>query len=591
MKDPEKKKLSKKSIKNSVRLYPFIKPYRWSLLMGIVFLLLTSLTAVVFPFFFGNMIDAAKSDFTADVNKVGLSLMVLFILQAIFSYFRIYLFSSAIEKGVAELRKQLYTQIIKFPLSVFNKRRVGELNSRLSTDVTLIQETYNTTLPEFIRQTIIIVGGIISLFTLSVKLTFFMLTIVPMVALIAVFFGKFIKKFSKQTQDKLAESNVIIEESLQGISMVKSFTNESYEIKRYDKILQEVVGLNLKSARWRGAFASFIIFCVFGAIIAVVWYGSYLVQTTNEITIGQLTSFIIATALIGASVGGIATLYTQFLKALGATETMFELFDEETESIKNEDVETSKSTGEITFNNVSFSYPNRIDVEVLYHINVSIQAGEKIAVVGPSGGGKSTIANLIMKFYKPTDGEILLDQKSLNAWDLTDLRRQIAIVPQETLLFGGTIRENILYGKPNATEKEMIEAARIANALEFIDHLPEQFNTIVGERGIQLSGGQRQRIAIARAVIKNPSILILDEATSSLDSESERLVQDALEKIMQNRTSIIIAHRLSTIKNADRILVIEKGVIKEIGKHEDLIAQNQSLYKKLVDLQALEIYS
>lgn len=580
--------LSKSAFKNSLRLYRYIKPFQSQFYFGLFFLLLTGLTAVVFPKSMGDMLDAAKQPLLSDLNNAGWLLLIIFILQAVFSYFRIYLFSYVAENALVNLRADVYRHLVTLPMSFFNARRVGELNSRISNDVSLIQDTFTTTIAEFLRQIIIIVGGTFYLFTISVKLSLFMLAIIPVVSLLAVLFGKYIKKFSKLTQDKLAESNVVVEESLQGIAVVKSFTNEHYEVNRYKKSLNDVLSLSLKSAQWRGAFASFIIFCLFGAIIAVVWYGSYLVQTTGELSMGQLIAFILYTVFIGASVGGIATLYTQIIKAVGATESLLDIFDEKAEEVHVNSGVLPRLKGQIEVQNVSFEYSNRPDVQVLHNISFQVQAGQKLALVGGSGSGKSTIASLLFGFYKPVSGGIKIDGKLMQEYDLTELRSQIGIVPQDTLLFGGSVEENILYGNPKATHDELVQASKIANAYDFIMAMPDTFKTIVGERGIQLSGGQRQRIAIARAILKNPSILILDEATSALDSESEKLVQDALEKIMEGRTTIIIAHRLSTIKQADRIVVLEQGQILQQGTHDELIGAQDSKYRRMVELQNLQ---
>ncbi len=582
-------KLTKSTLKKSLQLYKYLAPHKGLFLIGLIFLFLTSATAVVFPKYMGQMLDAAKSSLSQDIHKVGITLFVIFLAQSVFSFFRIYLFTYVAEKALINLRTDVYGHIINLPMSFFNTRRVGELNSRISNDISLIQETFTTAIAEFLRQIIIIVGGIFFLFTISVKLTLFMLSIIPVVSILAVVFGKKIRSISKKTQDVLAESNVIVEESLQGVSVVKSFTNEFFEVNRYKTALQKVLELSINSAKWRGGFASFIIFCLFGSIISVVWYGSILVQNSSEnLSLGDLVSFILYTVFIGASVGGIASLYTQILKAMGATETLFEIFDEVPEKIEPV-TNTKRLNGEIIFSNVHFYYPNRSEKEVLKNIDITIKPGEKIALVGASGSGKSTIASLIFSFYTPTQGEILFDGLPQRNYSISYLRSQISIVPQDTLLFGGSIRENILYGKHHATEEELINAAKHANAYDFIMQLPNTWDTIVGERGIQLSGGQRQRIAIARAILKNPSILVLDEATSALDSESESLVQDALEKVMLNRTSIIIAHRLSTIKHCQQIIVLDKGQIMECGTHDELMKIEHGMYQKMVHLQSMEL--
>jgi ABC-type multidrug transport system fused ATPase/permease subunit len=372
---------------------------------------------------------------------------------------------------------------------------------------------------------------------------------------------------------------------MQGISIVKAFANEWYEIARYNGKIKEIVKIAIKGGKYRGYFASFIIFCLFGAIVAVVWFGVRL-SISGEMSVGQLISFVLYSTFVGASFGGIAELYAQIQKAVGATERVFELLEEIPEKIKDTLSDSDdKIKGDVSFKNVAFYYPSRKEIQVLKEVSFNANFGQKIAIVGPSGAGKSTIASLLLRFYDINGGEISIDGKNIYDYDLETLRGNMSIVPQDVILFGGTIRENIAYGKPNATEVEIIKAAKQANAYEFIKGFPEKFETIVGERGIKLSGGQRQRIAIARALLKNPRILILDEATSSLDSESEKLVQEALEILMEGRTSIIIAHRLSTIRSADQIIVLDDGTIKEQGKHQELIALENGIYKNLSNLQ------
>jgi ABC-type multidrug transport system fused ATPase/permease subunit len=588
LKEKEKIKVSKKSYKKSLRLFKYISPYKGTFFIGFLFLLVTGATSLAFPKLMGGMIDASKGTAIESINQIALTLLIVFIFQAVASFFRVYTFSYVTENALANLRTDVYKHLISLPMSFFASRRVGELNSRISSDVSVIQETLTTTIAEFIRQIIIIIGSIVLLSMISVKLTLFILATVPVIALVAVVFGKFIKKLSKQTQDKIAESNTIVEETFQGIASVKAFVNESFELNRYSGAVAGIVSFAMRGAKWRGAFISFITLCVFGSIVGVVWYGSILVQDSSSgLTIGNLISFILYTVFIGASFGGVATQFSQIQKAVGATENLLDLFDEKAEVINFdfEEGSDSKIFGEITFKNVQFAYPSRTELEILKSISFDIKQGQQVAIVGASGAGKSTITTLIQRFYDATAGSIKIDNKAIESFDLTTLRNQMAIVPQDVFLFGGTIKENIAYGKPTATIQEIEEAAKKANALDFVNSFPEQFETIVGERGIQLSGGQRQRIAIARAILKDPSILILDEATSSLDSESERLVQDALEKLMKGRTSIVIAHRLSTIKNADKIIVLDNGHIKEEGTHSQLMEKGDGVYRKLNNIQ------
>lgn len=589
--DSPKKKITKASLTKSLRLFRYIKPYSGTFAIGLVFLLLSSLASMVFPYFSGQLVDAAKSDLVDDINKIALILLGVFFLNAVFSFFRIYLFAIVTQKTLATIRQATYQHLIKLKMSFYSERRVGELTSRISSDIALLQETLTTTIAEFLRQILVIIIGIALLTYLSVKLTLLMLALVPVVVIIAIIFGKKIKGLSKEAQDKIADSNVIVEETLQGIAIVKAFVNESFEYLRYKKKTDDVIAISLKAALWRGAFASFIIFCLFGSIVAVIWYGVVLVQQhqldPNEgITIGELFTFILYSVFVGASLGGIADLYSQLQKAIGATENLLEILDEEQEDADDDSKEDLKvGKGEIQFQNISFSYPSRSDVEVLHNLSFDIKSGQQVALVGPSGSGKTTITALLLQFYQANEGKILIDGKTAQEYKLKTLRSTMAIVPQDVVLFGGSIYENILYGKPDATKQEVEMAAQKANAMEFIQDFPEKMETIVGERGIQLSGGQRQRIAIARAILKDPSILILDEATSSLDSKSENLVQEALDELMKGRTSLVIAHRLSTIKNADQILVLKDGELTESGTHESLIAKEGGLYRDLKSLQ------
>jgi ABC-type multidrug transport system fused ATPase/permease subunit len=583
--DLPKSKITASSLNKAKIIFKYAGKNRWKFFIGLIFLLLTSITALAFPKFMGMLVDCVNKKDGVLANKIALGLMLVLVLQSIFSFFRLSLFVNFTENTLANVRLALYTNLVKLPMSFFSQKRVGELNSRISNDISQIQDTLTTTIAEFLRQFILIIGSFAMLASINWKLTILMVSVVPIVGVAAVIFGKFIRKYSKTVQDKVAESQVVVEETMQGISIVKAFANEWYEIQRYKQRISEVVKIGIKGGQFRGYFASFIIVCLFGTIVAVVWYGVTL-AIAGEITVGQLFTFILYSSYVGASSGGIAELYSQMQKAIGATERVFELLDEVPEQI-NSDSATNieKIKGEVTFQNVAFSYPSRKEIQVLKNVSFKANFGQKIAIVGPSGTGKSTIASLLLRFYDIESGKILIDDKNIYDYDLETLRGNMSIVPQDVILFGGTIRENIAYGKPNATTEEIMLAAKQANAFNFVEGFPEKFETIVGERGIKLSGGQRQRIAIARALLKNPSILILDEATSSLDSESEKLVQEALEILMQGRTSIIIAHRLSTIRSADQILVLDNGEIKEQGTHKELIDLENGMYKNLSNLQ------
>lgn len=614
----DKKKVSKEGFNKALNIFRFTLPYKGTFFIGFIFLVLSQITSMSIPLLMGQMVGAIVSpqkpvnqalanipnngigqkiqsmlspqSVNLTLNDVTILFVVLLILQAAFSFFRVYTFTRVSEQSMRDLRKALYTKIITLPIPFFEKNRVGELMSRITTDITQLQDVLSITLAELFRQIFTLVGGIILISFLSSKLTLFMLMTFPFLVVAAIIFGRFIRKNSKKVQDELASTNIIVEETLQSINVVKAFTNEALEVKRYSSSVQKVVDYALKAATFRGGFISFIIFVLFGGVVGVVWYGGNLVLN-GELAFKDLFTFIIYTGFIGGSVGGLGDMYAQIQRTIGASERILEILDEKSEINVDEKVVSQKSevvatsTPKIAYKNVAFSYPSRPDMEVLKNISLEVKSGEKIGLVGYSGAGKSTIVQLLMRYYKLSSGQILVEGKNINDYDLTELRKKIAIVPQEVMLFGGTIYENISYGNSNASESEVIAAAKKANAFDFIDSFPEQFQTIVGERGVKLSGGQRQRIAIARAILKDPAILVLDEATSALDSESEKLVQDALDVLMQNRTTIIIAHRLATIRNVDTIYVLKEGEIAEKGSHDALISIEGGIYANLVKLQ------
>lgn len=582
-----KKKISLPGLRNLFKLYRYLKPYRVEYGIGLLFLLGSTLASLAFPKLLGELVDFGhKGDLANQINHIALLLVGVLLAQATFSYFRVILFNQVAEKTLADLRQSTFNHLIRLPMKFFQHRRVGELNSRISSDITLLQDALTTTLAEFIRQIIIITGGVTLLMLTSFKLTLFMLAIVPVIMILVVVFGRYIRKLSKLAQSQVADSNTVVEETLQGIQSVKVFTNEFFEMLRYRKITKEIAATGIKNGKLRGAFSSFIILGLFGAMVAVIWQGA-LMLGTGELATGELFSFVIYSGFIGGTIGGLADVFARVQKFIGATEDLLEIFNEEVEQVEEAVEPTCEQRlhGGIELKNLSFTYPSRTDMEILHDISVTIPPDKLVALVGPSGAGKSTLVSLLLRLYDPSSGSIFFDGKDGRSLPISVLRSQMAIVPQDIFLFGGTIRENIAYGKPNATMEMVEEAARQANAWEFISKFPQGMETLVGERGTQLSGGQRQRIAIARAVLKNPRILILDEATSSLDSESERLVQDALEKLMHGRTSIVIAHRLSTIRQADIILVLNQGRIVEQGTHEELLKMDNGLYRNLSELQ------
>ncbi len=595
-KKEEKIKLTKESYAKAKGIFTYLRPYGFMYSIGWVFLVLSTFAGLLFPFLMGQLLGGTSAEPVSmqesvklidlkNINTVALLLLILFGAQALFSFFRVVLFTNVTENALRDLRNDAFNKLIYMPMDFFNANKVGELTSRVSNDITQIQETLRTTIAEFFRQIVIVIGGIIFLVFISWKLSLIMLATVPVMAIIAVFFGRYIRKLSKTAQDFSAESNSIIEEALMGITNVKAFTNELFTLKRYQKTTQEIRDLNVKSGLWRGAFVSFIIFCLFGAVVFIIWQGLLMTQGTNpELVQGDFYSFVFYTVMMGASIGSLPDLYASIQKSIGATENLMNIIGEKSEREILKGTQKPEITGSVSFQNVEFSYPQRKDIPVLKGVSFSSKKNETIAFVGASGAGKSTIASLLLNYYQTEQGAILFDEVPISDISIEHLRESMAIVPQEVILFGGSIRENIAFGKPTASEDEIIEAAKKANAMEFIDSFPEGLETQVGDRGIQLSGGQKQRIAIARAILKNPTILILDEATSALDSESEKLVQDALNRLMVGRTSFVIAHRLSTIRNADKILVLSEGKIVETGNHETLMALSGA-YANYVEMQ------
>jgi ABC-type multidrug transport system fused ATPase/permease subunit len=544
-----------------------------------------------FPALMGQLLGANSEDKPIiqsnlidfnDINSILLVMFATFALQAIFSFFRIHIFNLVTENALRDLRIKAFDKLVHFPIDFYNKNKVGELTSRIATDINLLQETLNTTIAEFFRQFITIAIALGFILMTSWELALWMLAVVPVLAIVAIVFGRYIRKLSKNAQAEAANSNSILEEVLTGIVNVKAFTNEIFETNRFGKHTENIRKLNIKSGFMRGFFVSFIIFGLFGGIAFVIWKAKGM-ESDGLLTTAEFTAFILFTIFLGASFSAIPDLYAKIQKSIGATEQLMDLLAEDTEN--SEGTQLVDFKGKVNFEGVSFSYPQRKEIQVLNSISFTCQPGQTTALVGSSGAGKSTISSLLLRFYDPSAGRILFDDQDITTIQLENLRSYIAIVPQEVILFGGTIKENILYGKPDASDEEVNEAAKKANALDFILGFPEKMETLVGDRGIQLSGGQKQRIAIARAVLKDPKILILDEATSALDSESERLVQDALDKLMVGRTSFVIAHRLSTIKNADTILVLDNGQIVEQGTHDELIANASGTYYKLNNLQ------
>ncbi len=577
--EKRRKTLKISDLKQLSKIFAYVGPHKGLWALGFVFLLITMITSLLFPKLLGGLMSSSPDNLRDNM----LQMMGLLLVQSIASFFRVVIFVTVTERALAAIREDLYSRLIHLPMTFFSSKRVGELNSRVASDTSQIGETLTTTLAEFLRGISMVIGGITILAFTSIKLTLFIVAVIPPLILITIIFGRFIRKYSKKVQDEVAASNTIVEETFAGIQTVKAFANEAWERNRYAKRVNAIVGIAVRGGYYRGAFASFITFGLFGAIALVIWFGAGMVHE-GQLAGEKLNEFILYALFIGGSIGGLASVYAQLQKAIGATETIFNLMEENPEMDINSENAASIDVSKVAFSKVNFSYPTRTDVQVLKSVSFDLNRGKTLALVGRSGSGKSTIASLLMRFYAIENGIVTVNKKPLSEIDLKAWRNALAFVPQDVLLFGGTIRENIAYGDTKAGEEQIIEAAKQANAWEFIQGFPEGLETTVGERGVQLSGGQRQRIAIARALLKDPQLLILDEATSALDSESEQLVQEALERLMKGRTSVVIAHRLSTIRNADQILVLNEGEVTERGSHDELIDQG-GIYAELVKLQ------
>ena len=579
---------------------PSISSNRWILgylmrekavfLPSLLALFLTAMLSLAFPYFLkelvGNPSDALRRSVDPALilersNRIVLELLAVLGLQAVVAFFRVQGFIRSGESALNNLRSDLYRHLLRLPMSYFHEQRAGALSNRISADLGVVRDTLLNTVPQAVRQSVILIGGLTFIFISSWKLSLIMLSSVPVVVLAVAFFGRKVRGYSKSAQDSLAEAGTVIEETVQGMADVKAFANEDFESRRYGSALERFFHVASRGARSRAAFLAFIIFALFGTISMVIWQGARMLAT-EQITWTNFASFILFSIFVGASLGSFPEIVSQLQQTSGATERLRELLDAKPERADGDD--RAALHGAVEFDRVSFRYPSRPDVRVLDDLSFAVQPGQRVALVGPSGAGKSTVLSLILGFGDPDAGRILFDGREAKEISLRAIRSQMAIVPQEVLLFGGTIRENVGYGKTGATEDDIREACSLANATEFIDRLPEGMDTMVGPRGVKLSGGQRQRIAIARAILANPRILLLDEATSALDSESERLVNEALERLMQGRTSIVIAHRLSTVRDADRILVFNQGRIVESGTHDEMVAQ-PGMYRLLVETQ------
>ena len=574
-------------MRNFKRLFKLLTPYKSAVLWGSLFLVLVTAINLAIPLFVKELVDVVEINKDLDLlNQMAWTIALLFLLQMLFSTAHNYLYDITEKRVITDLRKIIFNHLHTLSTSFFVKRRTGEIMSRMTNDVTTIEGVITDVPATLLQQSIRLVGGIIIVIVMNWKLTFMILVLAPVMVLFAKTFGKKLKSLSREIQDKLATSTTIIEENISGMPLVKSFVRQDQEIARFDGAVEDSFQSAKKRVKISAFFGPMIGFIAFITALALLWYGGREV-IAGTLSPGEMVAFILYAVIIAGPMGSFARLYTRIQEGLGASERIFEILDTEPEVQDAPNAAPMPNiAGKVEIKNLHFHY--REDQEVLKGLNFSVEPGEMVALVGPSGAGKTTLVQLLHRFYDPVSGEILVDGQNIRDIQMTSYWQQIGLVPQETLLFGGTIEENIRFAKEGATLDEIQEAARGANADTFINECPDGYQTIVGEKGIRLSAGQRQRIAIARAILKNPRLLILDEATSSLDNESEKLIQEALERLMQGKTSFVIAHRLSTIHNADKILVLDKGQIVETGTHQELM-DHKGLYQYLYNLKALQI--
>ncbi|GGR53547.1 ABC transporter ATP-binding protein [Deinococcus seoulensis] len=572
-----------------MRLLAFARPYRALFVVGVVATLVSSGLNLVFPALFGRLIDASflrvGSSDTSQLDRTVLLLLGIFALSAVFGAAQSYLLSRVGAGVVADLRRALFSHLLTLSPRFFGDHKTGDLTSRLTADVGTVQTVTSTALAQAAAQSVSLVGAVILLISTSARLSLLTLAVIPLVIGTAVTIGRRIRRVSREVQDAVAGANASAEEAISGVRVVQSFTAEGVERGRYGEGVLASFRAALRRAQLQALMAGVMSFLTFGALAVVLWYGGRQVMA-GSLTPGNLVTFLIYALQVGGTVAALTGVFNQFQEALGASGRIFELLDERSDLPQPaQPAPLTRAEGRVTFDGVEFAYEGDTErAVVLRALNLDVPAGQVVALVGPSGAGKTTLVNLIPRFWDVTGGALRVDGRDVREYALADLRAQVGLVPQETLLFSGTVRENILYGRPGARPEEVEAAARAANAHEFIMAFPQGYDTVVGERGVKLSGGQRQRVAIARAVLKDPRILILDEATSALDNESEALVQAALERLMQGRTTFVIAHRLSTIRNADRIVVMDAGRVVEDGPHAQLIAQG-GLYRDLYELQ------
>jgi ATP-binding cassette, subfamily B, bacterial MsbA len=565
-------------------LIAYLSPYRLRLALALSMLLFSVALSLVFPAVIRSVLDSVlENENLALLNQITVGLLIVFLVRSLTTLLQNYNLNYVGERIAMDMRLNLYNHLLKQSIGFFSQRRVGELVSRISSDVTIMRTALTSNINALLQQTLVAIGSIIIMLVINLRLTLFILVLTPIIGVMGALFGMWLRRTSTQVQDELASSTIVVDEVLQGIRVVKSFAREPFETQRYDDAIDKTFRAAVRVLRVRSLFGPLVAFLSFGGLALVLWFGGREVLA-DRLTGGELIAFLIYGLTVAGAFGSLVNLYTQFQEALGATRRVFQLIETAPDVQDAPDAQPIQNTaGRITFDNVSFAYENRL--AVLQNISLDVAPGEIVALVGPSGAGKSTLFNLIPRFYDPTTGTVYIDNQDIRTVTQESLRQNIAVVPQETLLFGGTIQENIRYGKLDATQEEITAAAKAANAHDFITELPDGYDTLVGERGVRLSGGQRQRVAIARAILKDAQILLLDEATSSLDSESENEVQEALSRLMQGRTTIIIAHRLSTIRVAHRIAVLDRGKLVELGTHDELLARQNGLYAHLYELQ------
>ncbi len=570
------------------RLVAYLGPYKLRLLAAILALTVGAGLSLVFPAVIGAVVDSIFNSETGGselLNQITLALVVIFFVRAVTTFFESYNLNYIGERIVVDMRTQLFKHLQSLSLGFYTSRRVGELVSRISSDVTVMRTVLTNNVNTLLQQVLILFGSLVLMVLINWRLTLFIALLIPIIVGLGFGFGFYLRRLSTRVQDQIAEATTVTEETMQGIKEVKSFVREAYEVTRYENAIANAFASAVGLARLNAAFGALMAFLGFGSLALFLWFGGQEVLA-GRLSAGELITFLFYGVSVAGSFASLVGLYTQFQQALGATRRVFQLLDTAPQVQDRPDAhQIDRAEGGIRFEGVRFSYEER--QEVIKGLDLDIAPGEIVALVGPSGAGKSTLFNLIPRFYDVSGGALKVDGHDVRALTQASLREQIGIVPQETLLFGGTIRENILYGRLNASEDELIAAAKAANAHDFIMALPDAYETVVGDRGVRLSGGQRQRVAIARALLKDPRILLLDEATSSLDNESEQLVQEALARLMQNRTTLIIAHRLSTVRVADRIAVLNQGELVELGTHDQLMAQD-GLYAKLYEMQFRE---